>query len=138
MEGNYYEKYMKELAGIMLAVELSSLKPFVPDYFGQHQLDARDLVSRCDSCQRFVPKPYAPATDLMPIPLAWPFVQWGLDQVGPLQKSSSGNHTFLLVAVEQIHQMDRGRTRHQSNCHYRGQFLQRHHMPFWCAPQHPH
>jgi hypothetical protein len=49
--------------------------------------DARDLVMKCDPCQRFSPKPHAPATDLMTIPLAWPFAHWGLDQVGPLLRS---------------------------------------------------
>ena len=38
----------------------------------------------------------------MTIPLAWPFAQWGLDQVGPLPKSSPGGHTFLLVAVDKF------------------------------------
>jgi hypothetical protein len=32
--------------------------------------DARDLVRKCDPCQRFAPKPHAPATYLMTIPLA--------------------------------------------------------------------
>jgi hypothetical protein len=64
--------------------------------------DARDLVRKCDPCQRFAPKPHAPATDLMTIPLAWPFAQWGLDQVGPLPRSSPGGHTYLLVAVDKF------------------------------------
>jgi transposase InsO family protein len=29
-------------------------------------------------------------------------VQWGLDQVGPLPKSSHEGHTYLLVAVEKF------------------------------------
>jgi transposase InsO family protein len=29
-------------------------------------------------------------------------VQWGLDQVGPLPKSSQGSHTYLLVAVDKF------------------------------------
>ena len=57
---------------------------------------------RCDACQRFTPKPHAPATDLMTIPLAWPFAQWGLDQVRPLPKSSPGGHTYFLVAVDKF------------------------------------
>jgi transposase InsO family protein len=36
------------------------------------------------------------------IPLSWPFAQWGLDQVGPLPKSSRGGHTYLLVAVNKF------------------------------------
>jgi transposase InsO family protein len=34
--------------------------------------------------------------------MAWPFTQWGLDQVGPLPKSSRGGHTYLLVAVNKL------------------------------------
>jgi transposase InsO family protein len=38
----------------------------------------------------------------MTIPLTWPFAQWGLDQVGPIPKSSPGGHTYLLVAVDKF------------------------------------
>jgi transposase InsO family protein len=34
--------------------------------------------------------------------VAWPFTQWGLDQVGPLPKSSRGGHTYLLVVVDKF------------------------------------
>jgi transposase InsO family protein len=34
--------------------------------------------------------------------VAWPFAQWGLDQVGPLPKSSQGSHTYLLVTVDKF------------------------------------
>jgi ribonuclease HI len=40
--------------------------------------DARNIVERCDACQRFTMKPHAPASELQTIPLAWPFAQWGL------------------------------------------------------------
>jgi hypothetical protein len=46
--------------------------------------DAKDIVKRCEACQRFASKPHAPAAELKTIPLAWPFAQWGLDMVGPL------------------------------------------------------
>jgi hypothetical protein len=49
--------------------------------------DAKDIVRTCDACERFVTKPHAPAAELAPIPLAWPFAQWGLDMVGKLHKS---------------------------------------------------
>nr|XP_051201864.1 uncharacterized protein LOC127315412 [Lolium perenne] len=38
----------------------------------------------------------------MTILLAWPFAQWGLDQVGPLSKSLPVGHTHLLVAVDKF------------------------------------
>ena len=64
--------------------------------------DAKDLVSKCEACQRFATKPHAPATELNMIPIAWPFAQWGLDMVGPLPTSSPGRHTHLLVAVDKF------------------------------------
>jgi hypothetical protein len=57
--------------------------------------DARNIVQHCEACQHF-------ATKLHTIPVAWPFAQWGLDQVGPLPKSSRGGHTYLLVAVDKF------------------------------------
>ena len=36
------------------------------------------------------------------IPIAWPFAQWGLDMVGPLPRSTHGNHTHLLVVVDKF------------------------------------
>jgi hypothetical protein len=64
--------------------------------------DAKNIVERCDACQRFVTKPHAPASGLRTIPVAWLFAQCGLDQVGPLPKSSRGSHTYLLVAVDKF------------------------------------
>jgi hypothetical protein len=48
---------------------------------------AKDIVRRCEACQRFASRPYAPAAELQLIPLLWPFAQWGLDMVGKLHKS---------------------------------------------------
>jgi transposase InsO family protein len=64
--------------------------------------DARNIVQHCEACQMFATKPHAPASELHTIPVAWPFAQWGLDQVGPLPKSSRGGHTYLLVAVDKF------------------------------------
>jgi transposase InsO family protein len=64
--------------------------------------DAKNIVERCDACQRFATKPHMPASELRTIPVAWPFAQWGLDQVGPLPKSSRGSHTYLLVTIDKF------------------------------------
>ena len=64
--------------------------------------DAKDMVRRCEACQRFATKPHAPATELNMILVSWPFAQWGLDMVGPLTKSAHGGHTHLLVAVDKF------------------------------------
>jgi transposase InsO family protein len=64
--------------------------------------DAKNIVEWCDACQHFATKSHAPASKLRTIPVAWPFAQWGLYQVGPLPKSSRGSHTYLLVAVDKF------------------------------------
>jgi hypothetical protein len=64
--------------------------------------DAKNIVQHCEACQRFATKPHAPALELRTIPIVWPFAQWGLNQVGPLPKSSRGSHTYLLVAIDKF------------------------------------
>ncbi|KAK1607819.1 hypothetical protein QYE76_031492 [Lolium multiflorum] len=64
--------------------------------------DAKEIVRTCDACQRFAARPHSPAAELMPIPLSWPFAQWGLDMVGKLHKASPGGYEYLLVAVDKF------------------------------------
>jgi hypothetical protein len=64
--------------------------------------DSKDIVRRCEACQRFASKPHAPAAKLQPIPLSWPFAQRGLDMVGKLHKSWPGGHVYMLVAVDKF------------------------------------
>jgi hypothetical protein len=64
--------------------------------------DAKDIVRRCEACQLFASRPHAPAAELQPIPLSWPFAQWGLDMVGKLHKSWPGGHIYMLVAVNKF------------------------------------
>jgi hypothetical protein len=64
--------------------------------------DAKDIVQRCEACQRFTSRPHAPAAELQPIPLSWPFAQWGLDMVGKLHKSWPGGHVYMLVEVDKF------------------------------------
>jgi hypothetical protein len=39
---------------------------------------------------------------LQPIPLSWPFAQWGLDMVGKLHKSWPGGKVYMLVTVDKF------------------------------------
>jgi hypothetical protein len=64
--------------------------------------DAKDIVQRCEACQRFASRPNAPTAELQPIPLSWPLAQWGLDMVGKLHKSWPGGHVYMLVAVDKF------------------------------------
>jgi hypothetical protein len=68
--------------------------------------DAKDIVRRCEACQRFASRPHAPAAELQPIPLSWPFAQWGLDMVGKLHKSWPGGHVYMLVAVDKFTKLE--------------------------------
>jgi hypothetical protein len=64
--------------------------------------DAKDIVRKCEACQRFASRPHVPIAELQPIPLSWPFTQWGLDMVGKLHKSWPGGHVYMLVAVDKF------------------------------------
>jgi hypothetical protein len=64
--------------------------------------DVKDIVRKCEACQCFASRPHAPAAELQPIPLSWPFAQWGLDMVGKLHKSWLGGHVYMLVAVDKF------------------------------------
>jgi hypothetical protein len=50
----------------------------------------------------FSSRPHALAAELQPIPLSWPFTQWGLNMVGKLHKSWPGGHVYMLVAVDKF------------------------------------
>ena len=48
------------------------------------QVDAEELVKKCDKCQRFGNVQRLPAKKLTTIASPWPFAQWGIDIVGSL------------------------------------------------------
>jgi ribonuclease HI len=64
--------------------------------------DVKDIVRKREACQRFASRPHAPTAELQPIPLSWPFTQWGLEMVGKLHKSWPGGHVYMLVAVDKF------------------------------------
>ena len=63
------------------------------------QVDAIELVKKCDKCQRFGNVQRLPAEKLMTIASPWPFAQWGIDIVGSLPQDK-GQVKFLLVAID--------------------------------------
>ncbi|XP_075665924.1 uncharacterized protein LOC142635690 [Castanea sativa] len=52
--------------------------------FAIQSVDARELIKRCDKCQRFRNVQRLPAEKLTTISSPWPFAQWGIEIVGPL------------------------------------------------------
>jgi hypothetical protein len=52
--------------------------------------DATRIVRTCEGCQFYARQTHLPAQALQTIPITCPFVVWGLDLVGPLQKAPGG------------------------------------------------
>ncbi|XP_075658942.1 uncharacterized protein LOC142628788 [Castanea sativa] len=63
------------------------------------QKDAREIVERCDKCQRFGNVQRILAKKLTPITSPWPFAQWGIDIVDPLPQGKR-QVKFLLVLID--------------------------------------
>ncbi|KAI3444854.1 hypothetical protein Pfo_001519 [Paulownia fortunei] len=63
------------------------------------QNNARDLVMRCRACQEHANIQHRPTTPLHPIESPYPFVQWGIDIVGPFPPPT-GQRKFLIVIVD--------------------------------------
>ena len=62
------------------------------------QVDATEIVKKCDKCQRYGNVQRLPAERLTAIASLWPFAQWRINIVGPLPQGK-GQVKFLLVAI---------------------------------------
>ena len=60
--------------------------------------DTQDFIRKCRSCQVHSNIPSLPQVKMTSITSPWPFLQWGIDIVGPLP--GAGNTKFLIVAVD--------------------------------------
>ena len=58
------------------------------------------FVRACDKCQRFIGKQQVRSFPLRPIVENGPFQQWGLDFIGEINPSFSGQHKWILVATD--------------------------------------
>ena len=63
------------------------------------QVDALELVKKCDKCQRFGNVQRLPAERMTAITSLWPFAQWRINIVGSLPLGK-GQVKFLLVAID--------------------------------------
>jgi transposase InsO family protein len=63
--------------------------------------DATRIVRTCQGCQFYARQTHLPTQVLQTILITLPFVVWGLDLVGPLQKAPGG-YTHLLVAINKF------------------------------------
>ena len=60
------------------------------------QKEVQEYMKKYDQCQRFTPNIHQPGGVLNSLSSPWPFIQWGLDIVGPFPKAL-GNRRWLLV-----------------------------------------
>jgi transposase InsO family protein len=63
--------------------------------------DATRIVRSYRGCQFYARQTHLPAQALQTIHITWSFAVWGLDLVGPLQKTPGG-FTHLLVAINKF------------------------------------
>ena len=68
-------------------------------YWPTIQVDAKAYVKVCDQCQRFSNIPRQPAEYLTPMIAPWPFVQWGLEILGPFP-TGTWQMKFLVVGID--------------------------------------
>ncbi|KAL2247804.1 UNVERIFIED_CONTAM: Retrovirus-related Pol polyprotein from transposon [Sesamum indicum] len=61
--------------------------------------DSKNLVRKCESCQKYASLIHQPAAPMEPIKIACPFDQWGIDIVGPFPPAQA-QKKFIIVAVE--------------------------------------
>ena len=61
--------------------------------------DAKELVRKCEKCQKYAPVIHQPARDLQPILNPLPFAQWGLDILGPFPEAVY-QKKWLIVGVD--------------------------------------
>ena len=62
--------------------------------------DVCTFVRACDQCQRFEGKQQLKSLPLRPVTVNGPFQQWDLDFIGEINPSSSGQHKWILVAID--------------------------------------
>jgi hypothetical protein len=99
---SYYKKYTRRACGHQAAPRALVGNAFRQGfYWPTTVVDATRIVRTYQGCQFYAKQTHLPAQALQTIPITWPFVVWGLDLVGPLQKAPGG-YTHLLVAIDKF------------------------------------
>ena len=60
--------------------------------------DALDLIKKCDKCQRDAHILRKPSIEQVPLTVAWPFDQWGIDLLSPFLLAPS-QLKYLIVTI---------------------------------------
>jgi len=62
--------------------------------------DVFSFVKACDKCQNFAGRQQIKSLPLKTVHVNGPFQQWGLDFIGEINRHSSGQHKWILVATD--------------------------------------
>ena len=62
--------------------------------------DSHSFVRKCEPCQKCACKVKKPAYPLQPVAAQFPFQQWGLDFVRPINPVSSLQHKYILTSTD--------------------------------------
>jgi len=62
--------------------------------------DSYAMIRNYISCPIFYGKMKGAAMSLLSITIEGPFVQWGLDFIGPINPKSSKGHSYILAAID--------------------------------------
>jgi hypothetical protein len=60
-----------------------------------------EIVRAYEVCQFHAKQIHQPAQELQTMPLTWPFVVWGLDNLGPFPRAQGG-YCYLYVAIDKF------------------------------------
>ena len=90
----------EEVCGHHQGAKSLAHRVFRAGYYWPNALsDARNVVEKCEKCQKFDPSIHTPSNDLKFIHNLISFVQWGLDLLGPFLVAPGGVK-FLIVGVD--------------------------------------
>jgi hypothetical protein len=98
------QELMKEIHAELCGAHIGS-RPLLGKVFSQGfywpkaDLDAAELVQKCENCQRCARDQKKPSSLTQLIQPTWPLQRWGLDLLGPLPPAQ-GNLKYVVVAVE--------------------------------------
>jgi hypothetical protein len=62
--------------------------------------EAHQFIQNFLQCQQHGDLIHAPAQELHPIIMPWPFSQWGLDLIGKISPTSSNGHKFIITTTK--------------------------------------
>ena len=88
---------MRVFEEITLIQELAHRALTLGYYWPTMKQDTQEIVQKYDRSQRFGKYTHQPP--MTPIQVFWPFVQWGVDIIGPLP-ATKANNKFVVIAMD--------------------------------------